>query len=94
MMNGYLRTRGLVVQRERVRQSLKRIDPLSSSSRWARAVMRRTYSVPTPNSLWHLDSHMKLCRYNILSKQNYQLLDRRTVSEIFFVLANMCRVHD
>jgi len=62
-MSGYLRASGLVVQRNRVRQSLNRIDPLGSACRWGRAVTRRTYSVPTPNSLWHLDSHMKLVRY-------------------------------
>jgi len=63
MVSGYLRASGLVVQRNRVRQSLKRIDPLGSACRWGKAVTRRTYSVPTPNSLWHLDSHMKLVRY-------------------------------
>jgi len=63
MMSGYLRASGLVVQRHRVRQSLNRVDPLGSACRWGRAVTRRTYSVPTPNSLWHLDSHMKLVRY-------------------------------
>jgi len=63
MMCGYLRANGLVIQRDRVRHSMKRIDPLGSAARWGRGVTRRTYSVPTPNALWHLDSHMKLVRY-------------------------------
>ena len=63
MMSGYLRASGLVIQRDRVRQSLKRVDTLGSASRWSRTVTRRTYSVPTPNSLWHLDAHMKLIRF-------------------------------
>ena len=63
MMSGYLRARGLVLQREHVRQSLVRVDPLGSAVRWSRTVTRRTYRVATPNSLWHLDAHMKLVRY-------------------------------
>ena len=63
MLSGYLRARRLVVQRERVRQSLKRVDTLSSAVRWSQTVTRRTYSVPTPNALWHLDAHMKLVRF-------------------------------
>lgn len=63
MTNGYLRAARLIVRRARVRRSLRRVDPASSASRW-RTVNRRTYSVPTPNSLWHLHSHMKLVRYH------------------------------
>ena len=69
MISGYFRARGLVVQREQVRQRLKRVDPLGASARRSRAVTRRTYSVPTPNALWHIDSHMKLvrCRFTTCS---------------------------
>jgi len=63
MMSGYLRAGGIIVQRDRARQSLRRVDPLSSAARWSHTVTRRLYSVPTPNSLWHIDSHMKLVRY-------------------------------
>ena len=63
MMYGYLSASGLRVQRQRIRQSLQRINPLSSAARWSRTVTRRTYKVPTPNSLWHLDGHMKLVRF-------------------------------
>lgn len=84
-MSGYLRARGLVVARDRVRQSLRRIDPLSSAGRWSRAVTRRTYNVPTPNSLWHIDAHMKLVRYTSHAKTCKLNKDRHTSG---FVLLN------
>lgn len=63
MIYGYLRGSGIKVQRQRVRDSLTRVDALGSAARWSRTVTRRTYKVPTPNSLWHFDGHMKLVRY-------------------------------
>lgn len=62
MMVGYLRARGKVVQRRKVRAILADVDPLGTASRWSRGIQRRTYSVPTPNSLWHMDAHLKLIR--------------------------------
>ena len=53
----------LIVQREKVRKVLALVDPVGTAQRWATTINRRTYSVPTPNSLWHLDSHHKLIRY-------------------------------
>ena len=63
MIQGYLESEGHHVQRQRVRDSLKRVDPEGTAERWSAAVHRRVYKVPTPNSLWHMDSHMKLIRY-------------------------------
>lgn len=62
MMHGYLSARGVVAQRQRIRTILAQIDPIGTAQRWGRTVARRTYSVPTPNSLWHMDGHMKLIR--------------------------------
>ena len=59
MMSGYLRARGLMVQRDPVRQSLRHVDLVGSTARWSRTATR-VYSVPTPNALWHMDAHMKL----------------------------------
>ena len=43
------------VTRERVRQSLRSIDPIGVVLRWpAGATRRRPYSVAGPNSLWHI----------------------------------------
>ncbi|XP_039599028.1 uncharacterized protein LOC120521524 [Polypterus senegalus] len=63
MISGYLRAKGLIVQRKRIRSSLMRIDPMSTAGRWAQVIQRRSYRVASPNSLWHMDSHMKLIRW-------------------------------
>ena len=63
MIQGYLETKGVHVPRQRVRESVRRVDPEGCEERWAAAVHRRTYKVATPNSLWHMDGHMKLIRY-------------------------------
>lgn len=52
MLQGALRGRGLRIQRERIRDSIIRVDPISSTLRNARRVVRRRYSVPCPNALW------------------------------------------
>ena len=54
MMMGALRSRGITVQRHRVRQMLHKVDPISSALRWHSKTKRKPYSVPGPNSLWHL----------------------------------------
>lgn len=64
-MIGGLRRRGIFVQRWRVRESIQRMDPIGAANRWAQRIVRRPYSVPHPNFLWHIDSHMKLCHWRI-----------------------------
>ena len=66
MVSGMLRSDGCVVQRERVRQSLRRIDPAGSQRRLTRALHRRVYSVPSPNALWHIDGNHKLIRWRFV----------------------------
>lgn len=51
MIEGVLRSEGVLVQRERVRQSLRRVDAHGAERRLARALHRRQYCVPSPNSL-------------------------------------------
>ena len=62
MMGGYLLGKGFKVQRRRVREALRSVDPEGVASRKATAINRRKYSVPTPNSLWHGDANLKLIR--------------------------------
>ena len=52
MVQGSLRERGLVVQRMHVLLSLRRVDPVTTTLRNARRIIRRSYNVPCPNSLW------------------------------------------
>lgn len=60
LMSGHLRSLSLRVQRDRIRASIARVDPENSRICWAVVVSRRTYSVPGPNSLWHIDGHHSL----------------------------------
>ncbi|CAB4021454.1 hypothetical protein AWC38_SpisGene3841 [Paramuricea clavata] len=63
---GYLRSLGLRIQRRRVRESLTRVDPQNTALRWGIVIARRKYSVPWPNSLWHLDGHHSLIRWGLV----------------------------
>lgn len=51
---GTLRSMGYHVTRERVRDAIRTIDPINNALRWKEVSARRTYSVPAPNSLWHI----------------------------------------
>ena len=66
MVEGVLRSEGVLVQRERVRQSLCRVDPTGSQRRLDRALHRRQYQVPSPNALWHIDGNHKLVRWHFV----------------------------
>ena len=55
-----LRQRGIDVQRWRVREAIVRLDPINRGNRWGQRIVRRPYSVPHPNFLWHMDSNLKL----------------------------------
>uniref|UniRef100_A0A7M5X4R2 Integrase catalytic domain-containing protein n=1 Tax=Clytia hemisphaerica TaxID=252671 RepID=A0A7M5X4R2_9CNID len=63
---GALRERGLHVQRNRIRQSILRLDPIGRECRRRRTVFRRQYHVHGPNSLWHIDGHHKLIRWRFV----------------------------
>ena len=66
MMMGYLKQEGLTIQRKRVRAALSSVDPAGAAERWGHSVSRRVYHVAMPNSLWHMDSHLKLIRYTFI----------------------------
>ena len=52
---GRLRSMGFRVTRERIRRAIRTCDPLNVALRWPGiATHRRPYSVPGPNSLWHI----------------------------------------
>lgn len=55
-----LRSMGYRVTRERVREAIRITDPINTSLRWREVSVRRTYSVPGPNSLWHLGMVMNV----------------------------------
>lgn len=57
---GSLRGRGIRVQRWRVREHLRIVDPVGRALRGRRAIHRRVYNVSVPNQLWHIDTNHKL----------------------------------
>ncbi len=65
-MYGYLISRNIRVQFHRVRESQSRVDPEGSIMRRLQYLHRRSYSIPGPQHLWHIDGHHKLIRYILL----------------------------
>lgn len=63
-MRGHLLSRGIRVQENRVRESLRRTDPEGTAIRalQLKVTHRRVYSVRGPLALWHLDGNHKLIR--------------------------------
>ena len=57
---------GFHVQRQRIRESIQRTDPLGRYNRWAALIPRSVYSVAGPNSLWHMDGNLKLREYGFV----------------------------
>lgn len=66
MVIGHLRARGLNIQRKRVRDSIRRVDPGGADQRTSMRIHRRTYYVPCPNFLWHIDGNHKLIRWGLV----------------------------
>ena len=63
---GSLKARNINVQRERVRESLLRTDPVGRKMRRRYAICRRVYNVPRPNYLWHIDSNHKMITWRFV----------------------------
>ncbi|XP_065119656.2 uncharacterized protein [Paramisgurnus dabryanus] len=68
MMVGHLNAQGILIQRQRVQESMRRVDPYGVSIRTLQLNprRRRKYFVPAPNSLWHIDGNHKLIRWRIV----------------------------
>ena len=55
MAMGHIRSLGYRISRARLRASIHDTDPIQAALRWQGGpVIRRPYSVPGPNSLWHI----------------------------------------
>ena len=65
-VNGRLRSYGIRVQRERIRESLRRIDPSGVRSRCRNVLHRRVYKVFSSNALWHIDGYHKLIQWRFV----------------------------
>ena len=67
MIMGHLRSCNIHVSRQRVRDSLVQLSPLSVLMRSLTTASRRQYSVPAPNSLWHIDGHHCLVGWRLVT---------------------------
>ena len=63
---GHLRSTGVRVQKQRVLDSLKRVDRIGRFIRRHAVIRRRKYFSSRPNALWHCDGHHKLIRYGFV----------------------------
>ena len=55
MIIGRLRSMGYQISRSRVRDCVRNADPINTALRWqGNITARRPYTVPGPNSLWHI----------------------------------------
>lgn len=66
MLAGFMRARGVIISRTKLRASIHRVDPINTALRWVRKNPRRVYSVPGPNSLWHNDGLHKLIHWRFV----------------------------
>ena len=64
VVKGHLESIGIHVQRERMRQAIWRVCGRQGGP--SPPIRRRTYSVPGPNSLWHIDGNHKLIRWRLV----------------------------
>ena len=61
-----LKSSGIVVRRESVRDSLRHVDPIGVISRRRNVLHCRQYNVKSPNALWHIDGFHKLIRWRFV----------------------------
>ena len=65
MIIGHLRSINICVQRSRIRAAVKRHTGCNGQSS-SQAIVRRTYHVPRPNALWHIDGNHKMIRWRLV----------------------------
>ncbi|XP_049904266.1 uncharacterized protein LOC126392721 [Epinephelus moara] len=68
LMRGHLNARGVRVPISRLQESLHRVvaEGVYMRRLRLRVLRRRQYSVPGPNSLWHIDGNHKLIRWRFV----------------------------
>lgn len=65
MLWGRLKSMGFHVTRSRLRFAIREVDPLQRALRWSAQLARRQpYSVPGPNSLWHIGELDQRCQHS------------------------------
>ena len=67
MLGSHLLRLGIKVQRQKLRNSIHRVDHEKTVARRSCTVNCRVYSVDQPNSVRHLDSHHKLIKWRFIT---------------------------
>ena len=76
---GTLRSMSVHVPRRRVSESLHRVNPAAVRARQCTTVARWAYTVPAPNSLWHIDGLHCLIRWRFVIHGGIDGFSRRIV---------------
>jgi hypothetical protein len=66
VLMGRLLASHIKVTKQRIKDSLERVDPVGQVLHARTAINRREYHVPRPNAMWHIDGHHKLIRWGIV----------------------------
>ena len=61
-----LEVNGVILQRKRVRESIRCVDPLGLETRLHSTLHCRQYNVASTNALWHIDGYHKLIRWRLV----------------------------
>ena len=66
LLKGHLSRLGIKVRRSQLRASIHQVDHDRTVDRRSSTIKRRTYSVPAPNAMWHVDGNHKLIRWRLV----------------------------
>ncbi len=79
MIWGHLKSLNIIVSRAKIHDSMLRICSDSIRSRQSNTAIRRKYSVPAPNCLWHIDGLHCLIRWRTVIHGGIDGFSRRIV---------------
>lgn len=65
-IDGLLRSQGVFVQRQRLQDTMRVVDPAGVHLRLRGSLHQRQYRVEVPNSFWHVDGYHKLVKWKIV----------------------------
>lgn len=66
MVAGALKSKNIIISRNRLRESIQRIDAFGIITRLTNTIPRRKYKVAGPNALWHIDGNHKLIKWKFV----------------------------
>ncbi|GES90881.1 uncharacterized protein LOC114531207 [Rhizophagus clarus] len=66
ILMGTLKSEDVRITRQRLQNSIRRVDAFRNISRAIRTITRRVYKVAGPNALWHIDGNHKLIRWKFV----------------------------